>query len=270
VVSGEQSVALRPQADPQTESVEIVGVPVSAISMPVALENIAGWIGKPQSRYVCVADVHSVMQARANPSHMASMRGAAMVTPDGTPLVWVGRLLGRPAMSRVCGPDLLPAVCAASEMRGWRHYFYGGAPGVVEQLRDALTAKYPKLDIVGTYSPPFRPLSEAEDAEVMRTIAASKADIVWVGLGCPKQEKWMADHVARLAGVTLIGIGAAFDFHTGRVERAPLWMQRNGLEWLHRLVSEPRRLWRRYLVLAPQFALLAGGQVLKRALQRGA
>lgn len=249
-----------------SDTIDIVGAPVSAINMQTAIERLASWIGKPQSQYVCVADVHSIMQTRANPSHMASMRGAAMVTPDGMPLVWTGRALGHQSMARVCGPDLLSEVCSASEARGWRHYFYGGAEGVVDRLQAALEARYPNLDIVGTYSPPFRPLTDAEDAEIVRKILDAKTDILWVGLGCPKQEKWMADHVQRLPGVTLIGIGAAFDFHTGRIERAPIWMQRNGLEWLHRLLSEPKRLWRRYLVLAPRFALLAGGQVLKRRL----
>ncbi len=262
MVPGEQVLARAPGAARPFQAVDIVGVPISAIDMTQAIDRLAGWIGKPQSQYVCVADVHSVMVARANPSHMASMRGAAMVTPDGTPLVWVGRLLGR-QISRVCGPDLLPAVCAASEARGWRHYFYGGAPGVVDQLSAALAAKYPKLQIAGIHTPPFRSLSAEEDAAIMHEIAAAKPDILWIGLGCPKQERWMADHVERLPGVTLIGIGAAFDFHTNRVERAPTWMQRNGLEWLFRLLSEPRRLWRRYLVLAPQFIWHAAKQVLR-------
>ena len=266
MVLDEQNLALAPNAAQPVEAVDIVGVPISAIDMTKAIDRLAGWIGKPQSQYVCVADVHSVMVARANPSHMASMRGASMVTPDGMPLVWVGRLLGR-SISRVCGPDLLSMVCAASEPRGWRHYFYGGAPGVVDRLHASLSAKYPKLQIAGTHTPPFRQLSAEEDAAVMHAIAAAKPDILWVGLGCPKQERWMADHVERLPGITLIGIGAAFDFHTNRVERAPLWMQRNGLEWLFRLLSEPRRLWRRYLVLAPQFVWLAGKQVLRNRLR---
>ena len=252
-----------------SDTIEIVGAPISAIDMPTAIERIAGWIGKPQSQYVCVADVHSAMLTRTNPSHMASMRGAAMVTPDGMPLVWTGRALGHKTMSRVSGPDLLPEVCAASEKRGWRHYFYGGDEGVADQLQANLKARFPKLDIVGTYSPPFRPLTDAEDAAIVRAILDAKTDILWVGLGCPKQEKWMADHVAKLPGVTLIGIGAAFDFHTGRVERAPLWMQRNGLEWLHRLASEPKRLWRRYLVIAPRYAILATGQILRKIARRG-
>ncbi len=252
-----------------TGTIDIVGGPVSAIDMPTAIERLAGWIGKPQSQYVCVADVHSIMLTRTNPLHMASMRGAAMVTPDGMPLVWTGRALGHKSMARVCGPDLLSEVCSASQSRGWRHYFYGGAEGVVDQLQAALKMRYPNLNIVGTYAPPFRPLTDAEDAEVVRKILDAETDILWVGLGCPKQERWMAEHVARLPGVTLIGIGAAFDFHTGRVERAPVWMQKNGLEWLHRLISEPKRLWRRYLVLAPRFAFLAGYQVLKRRLTPG-
>jgi N-acetylglucosaminyldiphosphoundecaprenol N-acetyl-beta-D-mannosaminyltransferase len=262
MVSGEQNLVPASNAGQPVEAIDIVGVPVSAINMTEAVDHLASWIGKPQSQYVCVADVHSVMVARANPAHMTSMRGAAMITPDGMPLVWVGRLLGRP-MSRVCGPDLLSAVCAASETRGWRHYFYGGAPGVVDKLRAELNAKYPKLKVAGSHTPPFRRLSAEEDATVVNAIADAKPDVVWVGLGCPKQEQWMADHVERLTGVTLIGIGAAFDFHTGRIERAPLWMQRNGLEWLFRLISEPRRLWRRYLVLAPQFIWLAAKQVLR-------
>jgi N-acetylglucosaminyldiphosphoundecaprenol N-acetyl-beta-D-mannosaminyltransferase len=141
---------------------------------------------------------------------------------------------------------------------------------VAVELAQILKSKYPGLIIAGTHCPPFRPLSEAEDEAVVNEVRAAKPDIVWVGLGCPKQERWMADHAARLPGTTLIGVGAAFDFHNGRVKRAPLWMQKSGLEWLHRLTSEPKRLWRRYLVIAPRFAVLASGQVLRQTLRCGA
>jgi N-acetylglucosaminyldiphosphoundecaprenol N-acetyl-beta-D-mannosaminyltransferase len=248
---------------PRPGHISILGVPVSVVHPQSAIGWISGWIGRKESRYVCVADVHSVVQGYKNPMHRASMRGADMIVPDGMPLVWTGRLRGESVMARVSGPDLLPAVCAHSAKEaGWRHYFFGGAEGVPERLAERLSERFPGLRVVGTCSPPFRALSAEEDAELVRQINEARPDIVWVGLGCPKQERWMAAHVDRIEGAVLIGVGAAFDFHVGHVKRAPLWMQRNGLEWVHRLASEPRRLWRRYLVLAPEFLIRASAEIL--------
>jgi N-acetylglucosaminyldiphosphoundecaprenol N-acetyl-beta-D-mannosaminyltransferase len=185
-----------------------------------------------------------------------------MVVPDGMPLVWLSRLAGHRETGRVCGPDLMVALCGRAEAAAYSHFFYGGAPGIAEKLAANLTHLFPGLKVAGCHSPPYRPLTATEDKEIIRSIDQSKADIVWVGLSTPKQEKWMAAHVGRLRAPVLLGVGAAFDFHAGMVRRAPVWMQRAGLEWLFRLLSEPRRLWRRYLVMAPKFIFLAAGQKL--------
>ena len=237
--------------------VPILGVPVSAVDMARAAETVAGLIAAGgRGRYVCACDVHSLMRARDDEAHMAALAGARMVTPDGQPLVWAARLRGIAAMARVAGPDLLPELCARGLKQGWRHYFYGGAEGVPEDLAKRLTARFPGLKVAGCESPPFGDMNARARREAIARINASGADIVWVGLGCPKQELWMAKHAGSLDAVA-IGIGAAFDFHVGRVKRAPGWMQRFGLEWAHRLAAEPGRLWRRYVLIAPRFALLA-------------
>jgi N-acetylglucosaminyldiphosphoundecaprenol N-acetyl-beta-D-mannosaminyltransferase len=209
------------------------------------------------------------MRAQDDAGHMRALRGADLIVADGTPLVWISRLRGERRLRRVAGADLLAAVCERSEEEGWSHYFYGGAEGVAGRLASRLARHYPRINIAGTYSPPFRPLTEAETRADIARINSSGADIVWIGLGCPKQEAWMAANSQGLAGRILIGVGAAFDFHAGNIERAPRWMCDNGLEWLYRLASEPRRLWRRYLVLGPRFVALSlaetAGVVSRRA-----
>jgi N-acetylglucosaminyldiphosphoundecaprenol N-acetyl-beta-D-mannosaminyltransferase len=236
---------------------EILGVPVSRIDLPRAVDIILDWAVRGRSNFVCVRDVHGVMRAVDSDELRRVHWRAGMVTPDGMPLVWLSRRRGCPDIARVCGPDLLDAVCAASEPLAIRHYFYGGKPGVAEELAARLRARYPGLNVVGCASPPFQKLSVTDDVRETNQIADAKPHIVWVGLGTPKQEAWMQDHVGRIPGATLIGVGAAFDIHAGLVQRAPVWMQRSGLEWLFRLLSEPTRLWHRYLVLAPRFVVLA-------------
>lgn len=234
---------------------EILGVPVSVVDMDAAVATIAHWVREKKTRYVCAPDVYNVVRAQDDPRHLQALRSADLVVPDGTPLTWVMRLRGETIKERVCGPDLMLAVCQRSAGEGWRHYFYGGAEGVAAELAQTLTTRFPGLQVAGIDCPPFRPLSEAEiDASIDR-INAAKPDVVWVGLGCPKQELWMADNSARIDAAVLLGVGAAFDFHTGRIRRAPVWMRTHGLEWLYRLASEPARLWRRYLVSAPRFCL---------------
>jgi len=237
-------------------TIEILNVPVSALSMERTIDRIAGWVGRGVGRYVCAIDVYNLVLSRHDIAHRTSLANADIVTADGVPLVWVGRMKGARGMERVCGPDLLPAVCARSVKEGWSHYFYGGADGVALDLARRLERRYPGLKVAGCESPPFRPLSVDERDAMVKRIKASGADIVWVGLGCPKQEAWMRDHASLLSGQILIGIGAAFDFHTERVRRAPVWMRGRGLEWLHRLMSEPHRLWRRYVISAPTFVVL--------------
>jgi N-acetylglucosaminyldiphosphoundecaprenol N-acetyl-beta-D-mannosaminyltransferase len=233
--------------------VNVLGVGVSAINVEAAVSIIGAWIAARAPRYVCVSGVHGVMESQDDPTLRTIHNRAGLVTPDGMPLVWLGRLSGHREMTRVYGPDLMLACCAASTAFGWRHFFYGGGEGVAELLSDRLRERFPALQIVGTYTPPFRPLAEGEEADVARQIEASRADIVWVGLSTPKQERWMAAHVGRVAAPVLIGVGAAFDFHAGLKAQAPRWIQRSGLEWLFRLATEPRRLWRRYLRNNPRF-----------------
>lgn len=245
----------------RVEKVDILGVGVSAIDMPMALSILDGWItensnGNGRCRYVCIRDVHGVMASQHNADLRQIHKDAGLVTPDGMPLVWLSRLRGYSQVRRVCGPDLMLEVCAQSRAKGYRHFFYGGAEGVAERLAARLCDRYPGLTVAGSYCPPFRPLTEAEEGEVIDLINDAAPDIVWVGLSTPKQEYWMARQAQHLKAATLIGVGAAFDFHAGITKRAPRWMQRNGLEWFYRLLSEPRRLWRRYLILAPKFLWL--------------
>jgi N-acetylglucosaminyldiphosphoundecaprenol N-acetyl-beta-D-mannosaminyltransferase len=230
----------------------VLGLRVDAISCAEAVDVVEGWITAGERRYVCLANVHAVVERLKDPSLWPVYREAGLCLPDGVPLVWLGRRSGR-AATRVYGPDLTQLLCARAALRGWGVYLYGGAPGVAEHLGRALTQRSPGLRVVGAASPPFRALTPAEDEEAVRDINASGAHVVLVGLGCPKQERWLADHRSRLSAPVLMAVGAAFDFHTGRVRQAPRWMMSAGLEWLFRLYQEPRRLWHRYLVYNPLF-----------------
>ncbi|NLF01847.1 MAG: WecB/TagA/CpsF family glycosyltransferase [Anaerolineales bacterium] len=182
-----------------------------------------------------------------------AVNGAGLVTPDGMPVVWLLKLAGFDRATRVYGPDVMDACCKRGEMLGWRHYFYGGAEGVPERVAAIMGDRYPHLEVVGTYSPPFRALTASEDADVVVQINAARPHVVWVGLGSPKQDLWMAQHRDLLGAEVLVGVGAAFDFAAGTVKQAPRWLSRVGLEWAFRLVQEPRRLWRRYLIGNPRF-----------------
>jgi N-acetylglucosaminyldiphosphoundecaprenol N-acetyl-beta-D-mannosaminyltransferase len=233
--------------------VNILGVGVSAIHMQQALDQIMCWIEHRFLTYVVVAPVSSIMYAHQDPTLRQVINAAGMVTPDGMPLVFLGRWMGYRHVDRVYGPDLMLAASALMAERGYTSFYYGGAEKVPEMLADRMAARFPGLKIVGTYSPPFRALTLEEDAAVVARINAANPDVVWVALGNPKQEIWMAEHRPRLNAPVLIGVGAAFDFHTGRIPQAPRWMQRRALEWLFRLATEPRRLWRRYLIYNPLF-----------------
>jgi N-acetylglucosaminyldiphosphoundecaprenol N-acetyl-beta-D-mannosaminyltransferase len=178
---------------------------------------------------------------------------ADLCVPDGMPLVWIGRSRGYPLKRRVYGPDLLLEFCRETNTKGYRHFFYGGGPDVPEALAAKLKAQFPLLEVAGVYSPPFRPLTPEEDARAVELINRSAADVLWVGLGCPKQEYWMYEHRDQLRVPVLVGVGQAFDVHAGRLRQAPVWMREHGLEWLFRLMSEPRRLWKRYLIYNSQF-----------------
>ena len=235
------------------ERVDVLGVGVSALHLELAVDVIETWIERGSAHYVCVTGVHGVMESARDAELRRIHNGSGLTTPDGMPLVWACRWAGLRSVRRVYGPDLMLASCERAAERGWRSFFYGGAPGTPERLRDRLCERFPGLQVVGTLSPPFRPLTPSEDEEVVRTIKATAPDLVWVGLSTPKQERWMAEHVERLDVPVLVGVGAAFDIHAGTLRQAPVWIQQRGLEWLFRLAVEPRRLWRRYLVNNPRF-----------------
>jgi N-acetylglucosaminyldiphosphoundecaprenol N-acetyl-beta-D-mannosaminyltransferase len=240
----------------------VVGVGIDAVDPARALEAIEGWIARGERGYVCVCNVHVVMESRRDDGLRRIVNTASLAVPDGVPLVWVGRLKGHSGVRRVYGPDLTLLLCERAAQRGYRCFFYGGAPGVAEQLAETLRRRFPALKVVGAEAPPFRPLTAEEDAEAVARINAAAPDLVFVGLGCPKQERWMGTHRDRLQAAGLLGVGAAFDFHTGRVRQAPRWMMRAGLEWLYRLGQEPRRLWHRYLVYNPLFVLAVALELL--------
>lgn len=239
---------------------DILGTGISAINPVDAQETIDGWIARGERRYVCVANVHSVMEAHRDPLLRTVMNGSGLTTPDGMPLVWLLRHAGHANASRVYGPDLMLDVCRRSVAAGHRHFFLGGGHGVADKMAERLCSRIPGLQVVGTLSPPFRPLTPDEDEALVESVNAAAPDIVWVGLGAPKQELWMAAHRSRLDAPVLIGVGAAFDFHAGTVPQAPAVLQRAGLEWAFRLVKEPRRLWFRYLVYNPWFVVLVAAR----------
>jgi len=240
----------------------VLGVGVSAVNMRLALEVVDAWITRRDRNYICITGVHGVMESQRDSQLRKIHNDAGLVTPDGMPLVWLSKWSGHSFVERVYGPDLMLELCKHSLRKGYRHYFYGGDEGVPELLAERLTAHFPGLSVVGTYSPPFRALSDEEDRDIVAAINTAHPDVVWVGLSTPKQERWMAAHVGRLDAPVLIGVGAAFDFHAGLKRQAPYWMQRSGTEWLFRLATEPRRLWRRYLQNNPRFVALVAAQWL--------
>ena len=247
----------------QPPRLDVLGTGISAIDLATAVEIIEGWVERGERRYVCVANVHSVMEAYRDPSLRRVMNESGLTTPDGMPLVWLLGHAGHQPVSRVYGPDLLLEVCRRSAATGHRHFFLGGTDGVADTMAGRLAERFPGLHVVGTLSPPFRPLSAEEDAALVQTVNEAAPDVVWVGLGAPKQEHWMAAHRDRLTAPALIGVGAAFDFHAGAVRQAPPALQRAGLEWAYRLAREPGRLWHRYLVYNPWFVVLVARQLLR-------
>ena len=234
----------------------ILGSRVDPISYAQAIHQVVVWAQQHESRYVCAANVHMLMEAYDSPEFQNVVNGADLVTPDGMPLVWMLRCLGYPQQERVYGPDLTLRLIEAAAMQEISVGFYGGTVETLAQLTNLFKEKHPNLQIKYSYSPPFRPLTTDEDESVILAMNASGAQILFVGLGCPKQERWMASHRGRIQ-VVMLGVGAAFDIHAGQKPQAPAWMQRVALEWLFRLGSEPRRLWRRYLLHNPRFFVLA-------------
>jgi N-acetylglucosaminyldiphosphoundecaprenol N-acetyl-beta-D-mannosaminyltransferase len=244
-----------------TNRVNVLGVGVSVLNLRTAVAAIAGAVRERRKGYVCVTGVHGVMEAQNDPAFRKILNDAFLCTPDGMPMVWLGRNHGHSAMRRVYGPDLMLDVCAWSETNPCRHYFYGGADGVAGALAGKLKARFPKLEIAGTFTPPFRPFNAEEEKQFVEAIRAAKPDILWVGLSTPKQEKFMAEFLPKLDVTLMIGVGAAFDFHSGRMKQAPRWMRHSGLEWFYRLCREPRRLAKRYFKNNPLFALKIAAQL---------
>lgn len=233
----------------------VLGVRVDAVQIPEVVERMEEWIARREGcRYIAVTGMHGVTEAQHDREFKTILNTAGLVVADGMPLAWIGRRRGFEMRRRVYGPELMETFCKETAKKGYRHFFYGGAPGVAEELAGRFVSRFPGLVVAGTYSPPFRALTQEEDSEIIQAIEGAQANIVWVGLSTPKQERWMFEHRERLSVPVLIGVGAAFDFHTGRVARAPKWMGDHGFEWLFRLAVEPRRLWRRYLVYGGEFA----------------
>jgi N-acetylglucosaminyldiphosphoundecaprenol N-acetyl-beta-D-mannosaminyltransferase len=231
----------------------VLGVGVSAINMSEALSLFQSWLGNGGKGYVCVTGVHGVMEAQNDPEFRRILNKSLLTTPDGMPTVWVGKLQGFQSMGRVFGPDLMREVCRLSVENGYSHFFYGGRPGIAEKLKAAMTQRFPGLRVAGTYTPPFGSLSCEEEAHLLSLVAKSKPDIFWVGLSTPKQERFMAEYNEKIQTKIMVGVGAAFDLHTGSIKDAPDWVKSSGLQWMHRLVQDPRRLWKRYLLNNPKF-----------------
>jgi N-acetylglucosaminyldiphosphoundecaprenol N-acetyl-beta-D-mannosaminyltransferase len=235
-------------------SVDVLGVPLALTDYERTIEWMDATIATGQRGYICVAAVHTVMACQEDRELRDAVLGSDLTVPDGQPLVWAMNALGHDLSSRVYGPDLMARYCERAALTGARMFLYGGRnQGALVQLALNLRTRYPGLNIVGGYAPPFRALTAEEEDFVLDEINRSQADVVWVGIGVPKQEKWMAAMRGRLRAPVLVGVGAAFDFHAGLVSQAPRWMQSMGLEWAYRLLQEPGRLWRRYLRYNPLF-----------------
>jgi N-acetylglucosaminyldiphosphoundecaprenol N-acetyl-beta-D-mannosaminyltransferase len=247
----------------EIEKVNVLGVGISVLDQDRAREFLFDAVRNGNRGYVTVTGVHGVTEAQFDPALKGIFNRALLVTPDGMPMVWMGRLQKYPSIRRVYGPDLMLNICEHSIAQGYSHFFYGGVAGVAEQLKQQLEARFPGLKAVGTYTPPFRQLNDSELRDLQERVRIARPDFFWVGLSTPKQEFFMAQSVSMLPEAKIfVGVGAAFDLLTGRISQAPRWMQRVGLEWLFRLFQEPKRLWRRYLINNPLFIARAIKQLM--------
>lgn len=233
---------------------DVLGVRFAALQIPDVIRQAEAWIAARDGAHtVTVSNVHSVMESRHNPRFREALNGADLNVPDGMPIIWLGRRHGYALPRRVYGPDLFLEFCRDTQGKDYRHYFYGSTPEVVTALIGRMQKAFPGFQVAGHYEPPFRALSEEEDRKAVEAINKAAPDVLWVGLGCPKQELWMEAHRPRLMAPVIVGVGQAFNIHAGMLRQAPKWMREHGLEWLFRLLLEPRRLWRRYLVYNTQF-----------------
>jgi N-acetylglucosaminyldiphosphoundecaprenol N-acetyl-beta-D-mannosaminyltransferase len=246
----------------------ILDVGVSVINMDVACSFIDEAVVKRHNIYICVCPVSTIMECKKDKRVLTSVNAADLVTPDGMPVVWLGKMRGYKNIRRVYGPDLMREICAISTKKGYTHFFYGSTPEVLNKLKAKIVDEYPGLIISGMFSPPFRKLSAEEDGKIIEGINSSNSDIVWVGLGSPKQDLWMYEHRDKINAPVMIGVGAAFDFLAGIKPQAPRWIRDNGFEWLFRLITEPKRLWRRYLVDCPLFVFYVFKDSIMKALFR--
>ncbi len=248
---------------------EILGVPMAMTDYAGAIEVMDDMVDRREPGWVCAAAVHSVMVAQDDPLMREALTDSVITVPDGMPVVWAANLLGEDLPNRVYGPELMQRYCARSAERGLRVWLYGGRDqGALLQLALGLRRTHPGIKIVGGYSPPFRPLNDDEDADIASQINRDRPDVIWVGIGVPKQEKWMVRMRPRLEAPVMCAVGAAFDFHAGRVSQAPRWMQERGLEWTYRIAQEPRRLLPRYLYTNPRFMLGVARQYLRESASR--
>lgn len=231
---------------------EIMGVRIAVTDMETTVRRIEEHLDDWRGEYICVANVHTTVTAHDDPSYRAVQNGAVMALPDGGPLSQYSRRKGFAQAARVTGPDLMKEMLRESAQKHYRHYFYGSTQETLDILREKITRNYPDAIIAGMVSPPFRPLTEEEDAAAVAAINEARPDFVWVGLGAPKQERWMAAHQGRVHAL-MLGVGAAFDYEAGNIRRAPRWMQRCNLEWLYRLLQDPKRLFKRYFVTNTKF-----------------
>jgi len=233
--------------------VSILGVKVHATSMDRAVSRIQSALANGERGYICVTGVQGVMEAQSDSNLKRIINGALLNIPDGRPTVWVGWLRGFFKMRQVTGPCMMLEISKLSRQKGYTHFFYGGNDGVADQLKNSLTQRFPGMNVVGTYTPPFRPLNADEEAALIRMVGELKPDFFWVGLSTPKQERFMDQYISKLDAKLMVGVGAAFDIHTGRIKDAPYWMKVTGLQWIHRIYQDPARLWKRYLVNNPKF-----------------
>ena len=230
------------------ECFNILGVNIAVTNLQKACQTIEEWIRDRKNTYVCIAPVATIVSSQEDEEYRQIINRSGMNTPDGMPLVWLGKMKGHKDIDRTYGPDLILKFCELSQEKGYKHYFYGGTPETNQLLISKLHERFPDLNIAGYFAPPFRDACDREDASVLEQINSARPDILWVGLGSPKQDYWMYNHRDSLDVPVIVGVGAAFDFLAGVKKQAPLWMRRSGLEWFFRLCSEPKRLWKRYLI----------------------